>query len=211
MNKNEIRGYIFMGFALLCLCTSAMGGMFMLYMNSSTRYHAYAINLMPILSAVFFAAAVICFVKAYEDTKGKINLQIEKTSVLYRIGQSWAQFNLFSMKPANVKVKTSEDGAYLLCDVQILAENWMTQLKSGGNVLSFHIRAEGDFGKNKVELQSLGASSFTVAAGERNEFVYPLAVPEYIDRVVLHFTAESDSMDEVYQQDYEFYPGHYTR
>ena len=210
MNKNEIRGYIFMGFALLCLCTSAMGGMFMLYMNSSTRYHAYAINLMPILSAVFFAAAVICFVKAYDETRGQKNI-MEQASVLYRIGQSWTQFNLFSMKPANVKVKTSEDGAHLLCDVQILAENWMTQLKSGGNVLSFHIRAEGDFGKNKVELQSLGASSFSVAAGEHTEFEYPLAVPEYIDRVVLHFTAESDSMDEVYQQDYEFYPGHYTR
>ena len=149
MNKNEIRGFIFMGFALMCLCTSAMGGIFTLYMNSSTRYHAYAINLMPILSAVFFAAAVICFVKAYDETRGQKNI-MEQASVLYRIGQSWTQFNLFSMKPANVKVKPSENGAYLLCDVQILAENWMTQLKSGGNVLSFHIRAEGDFGKNKV-------------------------------------------------------------
>lgn len=208
MNKNEIRGYIFMGFALMCLCTRCLGGTLFVYNHYST-----ILDVVLVLTVIFACASVICLAKAYVECKeeeGKV-LFVNQTPIINRIGQSWAEFNLFSMKPANVKVKTSEDGAYLLCDVQILAENWMTQLKSGGNVLSFHIRAEGDFGKNKVELQSLGASSFTVAAGERNEFVYPLAVPEYIDRVVLHFTAESDSMDEVYQQDYEFYPGHYTR
>ena len=205
MNKNEIRGYIFMGFAILCICTLALGGNIIIWMGYS------ALNLLTLLTFVLICASAICLAKGYVEGKELTGLQMAQVSLLYRIGQSWAQFNLFSMKPADIKVQTSEDGTHLLCDVQILAENWMTQLKSGGNALSFHIRAEGDHGKNKVELQSLGASSFTVAAGERIEFVYPLAVPEYIDRVVLHFTAESDSMDEVYQQDYEFYPGHYTR
>ena len=205
MNKNEIRGYIFMGFAILCICTLALGGNIIIWMGYS------AFNLLTLLTFVLICASAICLAKGYVEGKELTGLQMAQVSLLYRIGQSWAQFNLFSMKPDNVKVHKTEDGAHLLCDVQILAENWMTQLKSGGNALSFHIRAEGDHGKNKVELQSLGASSFTVAAGEHIEFVYPLAVPEYIDRVVLHFTAESDSMDEVYQQDYEFYPGHYTR
>ena len=205
MNKNEIRGYIFMGFAILCICTLALGGNIIIWMGYS------AFNLLTLFAFVLICASAICLAKGYVEGKELTGLLMAQMPVLHRIGQSWAQFNLFSMKPADVKVHKTEDGTHLLCDVQILAENWMTQLKSGGNIVSFHIRAEGDHGKNKVELQSLGASSFTVAAGERTEFVYPLAVPEYIDRVVLHFTAESDSMDEVYQQSYEFYPGHYTR
>jgi len=205
MNKNEIRGYIFMGFAILCICTLALGGNIIIWMGYS------AFNLLTLFAFVLICASAICLAKGYVEGKELTGLLMAQMPVLHRIGQSWAQFNLFSMKPADVKVHKTEDGTHLLCDVQILAENWMTQLKSGGNIVSFHIRAEGDHGKNKVELQSLGASSFTVAAGERTEFVYPLAVSEYIDRVVLHFTAESDSMDEVYQQSYEFYPGHYTR
>jgi len=205
MNKNEIRGYIFMGFAILCICTLALGGNIIIWMGYS------AFNLLTLFAFVLICASAICLAKGYVEGKELTGLQMAQVSLLHRIGQSWTLFNMFSMKPADIKVQTSEDGTHLLCDVQILAENWMTQLNSGGNALSFHIRAEGDHGKNKVELQSLGASSFTVAAGERIEFVYPLAVPEYIDRVVLHFIAESDSMDGVYQQDYEFYPGHYTR
>lgn len=115
MNKNEIRGYIFMVFALLCLCTCAMGGGY--FLDNVT------FNILNFLIFLFTCIAVVFFVRAYEETKGLQFVTVD-TSMKQRVGQGWNESNIFMLKLDKVNVEQLDDNTQRLCNLHMVVENW---------------------------------------------------------------------------------------
>ncbi len=204
MNKNEIRGYIFLGFALLCYVTRSLGEV--AYWGHSQVYY---LNAHLILSGVFIIAAVICFVWAYNEIKYPAGVNKPSPGKIhYRPGQSWTEVNLFQVKLDKVGVKQNQDG--YSCEAVFTAENWRTELKSGGNKMTIQPKAIAEQGAETYEIDN-PESSFTVEAGKHLQFICPLKADVYTDRVLLELTVTFDDGDAIYKAEFEFYPGHYVR
>ena len=200
MNKNEIRGYIFMAFAVMCLAVYTLGDISSGYIRPSDILIVFLI-----FAPVFGFIAAYCFANAYAETKGTNILNMETMPTINRIGMSWTELNIFSSKVNKISVTLSEDKGTLSCELYFTAENLQPQLKNGEN------NALGEQGKEKLELPLPDAFEITLEAGETKTQIYPFDVPADLERVLLEFTAEADSSDEVYTQTYAFYPKHYIR
>ena len=199
MNKNEIRGYIFMGFALLCFCTDCI-----------VPYRNFTLFSFQVILVI---ASIVCFGLAYVESKDKeaFPIPVEQNRVINRIGQIWAEYNLFSVKVGKLDARASKEGEMLSCVMHITAENWQPQLKNKENNLTIRMSAVGEAGKENIELPLSEAFEIMLEAGASETQLYPFDVPANLDRVLLEFTAEADSSDEVYTQTYEIYPKHYVR
>ena len=206
MNKNEIRGYIFMAFAVMCLAVYTLGDISSGYIRPSDILIVFLI-----FAPVFGFIAAYCFANAYAETKGTNILNMETMPTINRIGMSWTELNIFSSKVNKISVTLSEDKETLSCELYFTAENLQPQLKNGENNLCIRMNALCEQGKEKLELPLPNAFEITLEAGETKTQIYPFDVPADLERVLLEFTAEADSSDEVYTQTYAFYPKHYIR
>ena len=201
MNKNEIRGYIFMGFALMCLSTWGL--------ISSVWIRLYDIMIIfPILAGIFCLISVGCFLNAYNDAKASSTID---APTIMRIGQAWTEFNMFLLRLGKVNANLSDNGETILLDIAVQTYNQQSRLQSVDSSITFSVDAIEDTGKEKNALPILNESTFTVEADRRANYVYRLEAPKNCDRVLLHFTAKLDTTDEIYEQVYELYPKHYIR
>lgn len=193
MNKNEIRGYIFLGFALLCYCTAHISHWFS--------------NSLLIMMILFVVLALIFLMNAFGDAWLK-TLSPKKTDAPLGVKQSWTEVNLFQVKLDKVAVEQNENG--YSCEAVFTAENWRTELKSGGNKMTIQPKAIAEQGAETYEIDN-PESSFTVEAGKHLQFVCPLKAAEHTERVLLELTVTFDDGDAIYKAEFEFYPGHYVR
>ena len=201
MNKSEIRGYIFMGFALICLSTWGL--------IASVWIRFYDIMIVfPILAGVFFFISAGCFFNAYNEAKAPSTIAVP---TIMRIGQAWTEFDMFFLKPGKVNANLSDNGETILLDIAVQSYNQQSRLQSVDSSITFRVDAIDDTGKEKNALPILNESTFTVEADRHTNYVYRLEVPKNCDRVLLQFTAKSDTTDEIYKQVYELYPKHYIR
>ena len=78
MNKNEIRGYIFMAFAVMCLAVYTLGDISSRYIRPSDILIVFLI-----FAPVFGFIAAYCFANAYTETKGTniLNITVYKKDV----------------------------------------------------------------------------------------------------------------------------------
>lgn len=204
MNKNEIRGYIFIGFALLCLACKAIMSTQIWGYSSETYY-----QLLTVCMIVCIGAAVVCFIWAYNEIKypAGVNKPLPG-EIHYRPGQSWTEVNLFQVKLDKVGVKQNQDG--YSCEAVFTAENWRTELKNGGNQMTIQLKAIAEQGTETYEIDN-SESSFAVEAGKHLQFICPLKAAEHTERVLLELTVTFDDGDAIYKAEFEFYPGHYVR
>ncbi len=201
MNKNEIRGYIFMGFALMCLSTWG------LILSVWTRFYDLMI-IFPILAGVFCIISGGCFLNAYNEVKATSTIA---APTIMRIGQAWTEFNMFFVRPGKVNANLSDNAETILLDIAVQTYNQQSRLQSVDSSITFGMNAIDDTGKEKNALPILNESTFSVEADRHENYVYRLEVPKNCDRVLLQFTVKSDTTDEIYEQMYELYPKHYVK
>ena len=203
MSKNEIRGYIFMGFALMCLSTWGLGDISSGYIRSSN-----VLIIFPILAGIFGCISACCFLKAYNEAEASSTIA---APTIMRIGQAWTEFNMFLFNPGKVNANLSDNGETILLDISVKTYNQQSRLQSVDSSITFGMNAIDDTGKEKNTLPILNESTFRVEADRHVNYVYRLEAPKNCDRVLLHFTAKLDTTDEIYEQVYELYPKHYIR
>lgn len=205
MNVNEIRGYIFGGFALVCFIGRSLGSAMMW-----GYYSEFYFTLLMIMAVGFGLLAVVCFAKAYSEAKypggaGKP----EAVKQNYRVGKAWTEFNLFQLRMDKVNVQQKLDG--LTCEAMFTAENWRTELKNGGNQMHIAFAAEAETGKENLTELSMVNKEITIEAGKQHQIPLAFTVPDNTERVLINCTAIFDENDAVYKSKFEFYPAHYTR
>ncbi len=204
MKVNEIRGYIFTAFALVSFIVSAPGWVSLFIGFGEVNFY-YVIWVL--LTLGFTGAAIICFVKAYDEMKYPGGAGKPETGkILYRAGQGWTEFNMFQMKLDKVHVHHNPDG--YSCEAAFTAENWRTELKSGGNQMRIRFESSAEAGN---EVCSLSENEFIVDAGKHLQIPLALAAPLNAERVLIKAIVTFDDGDAIYKAQFEFYPGHYMR
>lgn len=204
MNVNEIRGYIFTAFALACFIGRSLGSAMMWGYYSDVYF-----TLIMIMAVGFGLIAAVCFAKAYNEIKypggtGKP----EALKPNYRAGQVWTEFNMFQLRMDKVDVQQGADG--YTCEALFTVENWRTELKSGGNQMRVKLQSEAEAGQNIIPLESTTGESY-VDAAKHLQISHSMHVPEQVDRVLIKAVVTYDDGDAIYNAQFEFYPGHYTR
>lgn len=194
--RNEMRGFFFLSYALICVCMSYLcGGLY------------YGGGLWAGLALIFLIISVVFFSNARDS---KTTKDTRKKPAILCVGKAWTEFNCFQLKVDNVAVKKAEDGRRFGI-AMFHVENWLTVPKQGENKLSVQMEAIAEQGKHSVELEVLNANSVEVAAGEQQQAAYNIVLPEKAARILLTFSVTVEQDGKVYQQKYEFYPAHYER
>ncbi len=198
MSKNEIRGYIFMGFALLCFCTDCI-----------VKYRDYTLFSLQIM---FIIACIICFGLAYVEKHERDPFNSDISKKILRPKQFWIEYEVFNAKINKVFTKFSADKTQMQSDIHFLINN--QQIKQKGdmkNFLTIQLSAIGDFGMEKEELYHEAEPLNSIAPGAWQEIVYTIEIPNKCDRVMLYFTVEAESTGAIYEQEFEIYPKHYVK
>lgn len=204
MKANEIRGYILTAFALISFIVSAPGWVSLFIGFGEVNFY-YVIWV--ILTLGFTVAAIVCFVKAYNEIKYPgVAGKSESGKILYRAGQGWTELNMFQLKLEKVSVHHNSDGYF--CEAAFTAENWRTELKNGGNQMQIEFESVVEGGN---EVCRLSENKFIVDAGKHLQIPLTLIAPEHAERVLIKAIVIFDDGDALYKAQFEFYPGHYTR
>ena len=194
--RNEMRGFFFLSYALICVCMSYLcGGLY------------YGGGMWMGLAVIFLIIGVTFLFNARGSEKTKDD---RKKPAILCVGKAWTESNCFQLKVDNVAVKKAEDGRRF-GTAMFHVENWLTVPKQGENKLSVQMEAIAEQGNRSVELEVLNASSVEVAAGEQQQAAYNIVLPEKAARILLTFSVTVEQDGKVYQQKYEFYPAHYER
>ncbi len=194
--RNEMRGFFFLGYGLICFCMFCLSGGFY-----------YGDGLWMGLAVIFLIIGVVFLSNAREPKTTKDN---RKKPAILCVGKAWTEFNCFQLKVDNVAVKKAEDGRRF-GTAMFHVENWLTVPTQGENKLSVQMEAIAEQGNHSVELEVLNAGSVEVAAGEQQQAAYNIVLPEKAARILLTFFVTVEQDGKVYQQKYEFYPAHYER
>lgn len=192
MNPNEMRGYIFFGYGLLCASTVFLSG----YYPSGLFMGLFALFLL--LGIAFFAAAM---------AEKRAERPAAQPSPL-RLGQPWSEFNCFRLQVDKVAMKRGVDGQRL-CEVLFHVENWLLIQKQDEHNLSVRLQAVAEHEHHHAEATLLGGEALLVAAGETGQASCTVLVPEQAERVTLEFVVTLEQEGKTYRQQYEFYPAHY--
>lgn len=203
--KDELRGYIFMGFALMCFCTRCLGGVAAVNLSYDAYHNGASIyvDALTLLTAVFIIVSIFFMLKAKLYGEKTVRTDPE----FLRNGEHWRMDNCFDITASVAELQQAEDA--LRYTISIEAKNLLAQMKQIKNDLEMRVTAIAETGTEKVELQALNPTDFVLQTGVRQQYNCIYQLPIGTERVLMQVTVQKDGQQ--YQQQYEFYPAHYRR